>query len=125
VLWGAPVTALDERKLYQLVGQRIRSLRIQHTPKLTQARLASLLQVERTSVTNIENGTQRPPLALLYRLSVELDVPLAEVLPNPEQVRIRRLSGQLQPQSGIPPKAASVISRLSTTRAKPLSRSRS
>jgi transcriptional regulator with XRE-family HTH domain len=112
------VTDLDEQKLYQLVGRRIRDLRVQRNPKLTQARLASLLQIERTSVTNIESGTQRPPLALLYRLCVELDVPLQEVLPDPGAVRVRRLPSELHRGSPIPPKTAHVISKLSAGRGK-------
>ena len=116
---------VDERKLYQLVGQRIRDLRNQRTPKLTQARLASLLEVERTSVTNIENGTQRPPLAFLYRLSLELNAPLAEILPTTDEVSIRHLSGKLAPRGVLPPKTASVISRLSIPRGRSSLRSRS
>lgn len=119
-----PAAEVDEQKLYQLVGRRIRDLRAQRTPKLTQARLASLLQVERTSVTNIENGTQRPPLAFLYRLFLALDVALMDVLPNPEDVRVHRISGELQLRSSIPPKTANVISKLSNARGKPSARSR-
>jgi len=121
---GELVTELDERKLYQLVGRRIRNIRLQRIPKLTQATLASLLRVERTSITNIEKGTQRPPLALLYRVSVELGVSLADVLPSTEEVQVSRLSGDLQSKMPIPPKTASVISRLSINRPRSLQRSR-
>lgn len=116
------MTDVDERKLYQIVGQRIRNLRLQRAPKLTQARLASLLAVERTSVTNIENGTQRPPLGLLYRLSLELDAPLNELLPPPEDVRILHLPSDRLADVPLPPKAASVIDRLSRIRRKPKSK---
>jgi transcriptional regulator with XRE-family HTH domain len=119
------VTDVDERKLYQIVGQRIRDLRLQRTPKLTQARLASLLEVERTSVTNIESGTQRPPLALLYRLSLELDAPLHEMLPSTEDVRILRPPSDRLADVPLPPKTASVINRLSLMRRKTKSRRRS
>jgi transcriptional regulator with XRE-family HTH domain len=116
---------VDEDKLYRLVGQRIRDLRNQRTPKLTQSRLASLLEVERTSVTNIENGTQRPPLAFLYRLSVELNAPLAEILPTTEEVSIHTVPGKAAPRGVIPPKTAGVISRLSIPRNKASLRNRS
>ena len=118
------VRDLDERKLYQLVGQRIRELRLQRTPKLTQARLASLLRLERTSVTNIESGTQRPALAFLYRLALELDLPLLELLPDPESVVNRRLSGETRRGFSVPPKTADVISKLSAPRGKSALRNR-
>jgi transcriptional regulator with XRE-family HTH domain len=116
---------VDEGKLYRLVGQRIRDLRNQRTPKLTQSRLASLLEVERTSVTNIESGTQRPPLSFLYRLSLELNAPLAEILPTTDEVSIRRVSGKVASRDIIPPKTAGVISRLSIPRGKSSLRTRS
>lgn len=104
----------DENLLYQAIGRRIRDLRLSRSPKLTQGRLAELLDVERTSVTNIEKGVQRPPISFIYRLAIEFDLPLTELLPPPLDVCVRRLSGSTPMELGVPPKTANLISRLST-----------
>src|SRR5262245_59019840 len=97
---------LDENLLYQAIGRRIRDLRLTRSPKLTQGRLAELLGVERTSVTNIEKGVQRPPLSFVYRLALEFDLSLVDLLPPPVDVRVRRFSGGTTAELGVPPKTA-------------------
>jgi transcriptional regulator with XRE-family HTH domain len=61
---------------------RIRKARESRVPRLTQGDLAKRLDVERTSITNIETGTQRATLLLLYRVAQELQVPLGSLLPD-------------------------------------------
>lgn len=73
---------VSRTKLYTAVGARIRRVRESKIPKLTQGDLAGRLEVERTSITNIENGTQRATLLLLYGIAQELQVPLASLLPD-------------------------------------------
>lgn len=73
---------ISRTKLYAEVGARIRKTRESKVPRLTQGDLAKLLDVERTSITNIENGTQRATLLLLYGVAQQLQVPLTRLLPD-------------------------------------------
>jgi len=73
---------VSRTKLYTAVGSRIRDARESKVPRLTQEDLAGRLKVERTSITNIENGTQRATLLLLYGVAQELQVPLTSLLPD-------------------------------------------
>lgn len=73
---------LSQERLYAELGARIRRAREARSPKVTQADLARRLDVERTSITNIEKGTQRVTLMLLYGIARELQVPLERLLPD-------------------------------------------
>lgn len=68
-----------ETLMYQLVGRRIRNLR---QNRFTQEELADLVDVSRTSITNLESGQQRPPLHLLLRIASALDCELHDLLPT-------------------------------------------
>jgi transcriptional regulator with XRE-family HTH domain len=73
---------VSRTKLYAEVGARIRRARESKVPRLTQGDLARRLDIERTSITNIEKGTQRVTLLHLYGVAQELQVPLASLLPD-------------------------------------------
>lgn len=66
--------------LYQTLGSRIRKLR--EDKKLKQEYFAKLLGISRTSLINIEQGRQRPPLHNLYEFARCLEVPVHELLPD-------------------------------------------
>ena len=107
--------AIDDRKLYAAVGERIRDLRLQRSPKMTQAELANLLNVQRTSLTNIEQGLQRPPLAMLYKISHALAIDLASLLPSMESVLIpaeKIVAAGEHARVSVPEKTASLLRRL-------------
>lgn len=75
---------IDERRLFQVLGQRIRQLRESQPrggARLTQAELAEMVGLERTSITNIERGNQKLPLPTLYRICEALKVPIGDVMP--------------------------------------------
>lgn len=72
---------VSREKLYVEIGRRLRNARQSRQPKVTQDALAKGLGVERTSLTNIENGTQRATLHFLYRVAQHLDLPLTQLLP--------------------------------------------
>jgi len=74
--------SISREKLYAQVGVRIRKAREAQIPKVTQSGLAERLKVERTSVTNIEKGTQRATLQILYGIARELKVSLTALLPE-------------------------------------------
>jgi DNA-binding XRE family transcriptional regulator len=75
---------IDERRLFREVGQKIRQLREGQTggrARLTQAELAEMVGLERTSITNIERGNQKVPLHVLYRICEALRAPVSDVMP--------------------------------------------
>jgi transcriptional regulator with XRE-family HTH domain len=73
---------ISRKRLYAQVGARIKKAREAKTPKVTQSDLAKLLDIERTSITNIERGTQRATLLILYGVAQQLQAPLATLLPE-------------------------------------------
>ena len=90
------MSMIDEEKLYRLIGQNIRNIR--NNQKLTQSQLADRVGFNRTSITNIEQGTQKAPLHLLYRFCLETGTPLSAVLPSPEEIakEIKESSNQVE-----------------------------
>ena len=82
---------IDEMRLYQILGERLRKLREQQDGargRMTQAELATKIGLERTSVTNIEKGGQKVPLHVLFRLCEVLKVSIAELLPAISEVQL-------------------------------------
>lgn len=69
---------IEESGLYVALGENIRSRRL--LAELTQAKLAEQVGLERTSITNIEKGTQKVPLHVLLRICEALDVNVASLL---------------------------------------------
>ena len=81
---------IDERRLFDAVGQKIRQLREAQTggrARLTQAELAEMVGLERTSITNIERGNQKVPLHVLYRICEALRAPISDVMPRIAEVQ--------------------------------------
>jgi transcriptional regulator with XRE-family HTH domain len=112
---------IDEDRLYAAIGRELRKLREAKqgaTGRLTQGELASLVGLERTSITNIESGNQKVPLHVLYRLCEELGAPVQQVLPPIADMRLHTSSGKkgefeiFGTKYPLPPKAAGVISKL-------------
>lgn len=87
---------IDERRLFQEVGQKIRQIRAAPAgrARLTQAELAEMVGLERTSITNIERGNQKVPLHVLYRICEALRVPITDVMPAVPEV-------QAQPEASL------------------------
>lgn len=80
---------IDEQRLFKEVGQKIRQLREGQTGgrgRLTQAELAEMVGLERTSITNIERGNQKVPLHILYRICEALRAPISDVMPPVAEV---------------------------------------
>lgn len=85
-----PTAMIDEKRLYELLGARLRRLRESHvgsSGKLTQAALAQAIGLERTSITNIERGNQKVPLHVLYRICEVLQVSIFDLLPPPTEAQ--------------------------------------
>lgn len=69
-----------EDLLYKKIGKVLRDKR--NKLDLTQEQLAFRAAMNRTSITNIEKGTQKAPLHVIYQLSEILDIDIFEVLPK-------------------------------------------
>lgn len=70
----------QQQRLYQLLGENIKAYRIQR--QLTQEQLANEIELTRTSVVNIEQGRQHPPLHLLLEIAKALKVTLEALIPT-------------------------------------------
>lgn len=66
--------------LYIAIGEAINKARAE--ANVTQAELAAVLGMQRTSIANIEAGLQRLPIHRLYALAILLDVPVKSLLPD-------------------------------------------
>lgn len=89
---------IDELRLYKTLGQNIRELRATRQGDnglLTQAELAKAVGLERTSITNLEKGSQKVPLHVLYAVCRVLEVDVADVLPPLTEVTRRETATQL------------------------------
>lgn len=75
---------IDEALLYREIGARLRRRRAE--AGLTQAQLADLIGVLRTSITNLEAGRQKAPLPVLYDACLALGVEIAAILPTVAEV---------------------------------------
>lgn len=77
-------------RIYETIRKNIKSLREKHPrteEKITQLQLAEAIGIERSTLTNIELGNQRPPVHVLYRLCDYFGVTLNEIMPGLEEVR--------------------------------------
>jgi DNA-binding XRE family transcriptional regulator len=82
---------LDDQKLYAFIGERIRQIRETHSPRMSQQELAEILNLKRTSVTNIERGNQKPTLDALYLLCDHFGLKLESVLPSVSEVTVKEM----------------------------------
>lgn len=75
----------DEALIYEHISRRIRELRQSHprtNRKTTQEQLALACGIDRTTLTNIELGNQRPPIAVVYRVCAFFGIDLDDVVPD-------------------------------------------
>jgi DNA-binding XRE family transcriptional regulator len=79
---------LDQQKLYARIGERVRQIRETHSPRMSQQELAQILKLQRTSITNIERGNQRPTLEALYLLCEHFGLKLENILPTVSDVTV-------------------------------------
>ena len=88
---------MNEEKLYHLLGQTLRTCRETHQPSYTQDQLAKKVGLERSSISNIENGQQRVSIHTLYSLCIALNVQPQDVLPMLSSVQDDTNSPEGQP----------------------------
>ena len=95
---------INDERLYQAIGERLKAIRKRN--HYTQASMADILGLERTSVTNIELGKQRPGLHVLYRCCEYFEIAIADLLPSIDFVSKEEL----------PPKAAQALEKVRAAR---------
>jgi DNA-binding XRE family transcriptional regulator len=69
----------QQAEFYRRLGKNLRDAR--ERAKLSQDRVAQLVGLKRTSLTNIESGRQHPPLHVLCDIVSHLNVTVSDVLP--------------------------------------------
>lgn len=79
----------ESARLYDAVGKRIRHLRSRRN--LTQEALARRAHAARTTITNIENGSQAATLHQLWSIAEVLGVELTELLPSRAEIAAEAL----------------------------------
>lgn len=77
---------INESVLYDRIGEIFRHARKSTRPETSQQDLANILKVDRSSISNIEAGKQRPSLGMIYQFCHHFNLPLGDVLPNVESV---------------------------------------
>lgn len=70
---------MKSKDLYIELGKRIKALRNEN--KVTQAELAEALNLQRTSITNIEAGKQSAPLHVYYNICSYFNENLIDLVP--------------------------------------------
>jgi len=66
--------------LYQILGNRIKTRR--EALNMNQIELGEKANIGRTSISNIEQGRQKPPLSVIYKICHELKVDVRTILPT-------------------------------------------
>lgn len=66
--------------MYPLVGQRIQDIRRENN--VSQQDLADILDLSRTSISNIENGRHPIFLHHIYTIAEKFDIPIDKILPS-------------------------------------------
>ena len=112
---AVPTAAIDPGAVYRLVGERVRARRT--ALGMTQASLAKAVGTARTSITNLEKGTQHVPLHVLLAVAGELGAEGADLMPTRAELGIMRgAPGVLEFGEGdmrlVPAKTASAIAAL-------------
>ncbi|MEO1019441.1 MAG: helix-turn-helix transcriptional regulator [Pseudomonadota bacterium] len=88
---------INNDRLYQVIADQLKAVRKKN--KLTQSDMAEILGLERTSVTNIELGKQRPGVHILYRCCEYFGIPISKFLPTVNSVAL----------ADLPPEAARIL----------------
>jgi transcriptional regulator with XRE-family HTH domain len=113
---------LDSDRLYAAIGDRIRRLREAQSPRMSQEDLAQVLNLKRTSITNIESGHQKLTLDTLYRLCGHFGLECRDILPTLAEVQDVDVEAHSVTVGGksldVGARTASVLARLRPSRSR-------
>lgn len=80
---------IDEKALYKHIGDKLKDARLTYKPRMSQEKLAERLGMNRSSITNIELGIQKPPIHLIYNMCELFGLSIEDVLPTVKDVVVR------------------------------------
>ena len=105
---------IDAKLLYENVRQKIRAVRTAETEtRLSQAELGEILGVKRSTVANLESGTQRASLHNVYEICAHYNLELSDILPGIADMRQRSAALRYE---GVDPGLSPVIEKLKRKR---------
>jgi DNA-binding XRE family transcriptional regulator len=87
----------ESQGFYRAFGAKVATAR--KARKITQAKLASVLGLSRTSVTNIEKGRQQVQVHTLARLADILSVHVSDLLPGRQLLETQTVTDNLRSYS--------------------------
>lgn len=76
---------MEEEILYIEIGKLIKKAR--NLKEWTQTKLSEKVGMSRVSITNIEQGNQKPSIFTIYIIAEALEVPPVSLLPDPSQLK--------------------------------------
>lgn len=79
--------------LYKILGARIKKVR--QDKSMSQDDLSEKINISRTSIVNIEQGRQKPPLHVIYKLADVLDIEPHDLLPTLTELKDQPSSSKL------------------------------
>ena len=101
---------INSRLLYDSVRQQIKAVRTAETDtRLSQAQLGEILGLKRSTVANLESGTQRTSLHNVYELCAHYNLELSDFLPSVTDMRKRSAGLKYE---GVDPGFSSVLEKL-------------
>lgn len=71
--------------LYEILGNRIKKRR--EYLQINQDKLGEKVGIGRTSISNIEQGRQKPPLSMIYKICQVLDIDVHVILPTNREIQ--------------------------------------
>lgn len=111
---------LDSERLYLSIGEAMRRIREAQSPYMSQGALGKILDLKRTSITNIERGKQKPTLETLYRFCEHFRIQISELIPQVSDVTQAGAAARAVVVAGksqeLPSKTAALVSRLTRAR---------
>lgn len=101
---------IDAKLLYDSVRQRIKALRTAEIDtRLSQAELGEVLGLKRSTVANLESGTQRASLHNIYEICAHYNLELSDLLPSVADIRKRSKGLKYE---GVDPGLSTVLEKL-------------
>ena len=101
---------IDAKLLYDTVRRRIKSVRTAETEtRLSQTELGEILGLKRSTVANIESGTQRASLHNVYELCAHYNLQLSDLLPGVDELRRRSADVRYE---GVDPALSPILEKL-------------
>lgn len=101
---------IDSKLLYDNIRQQIKAIRTaEFDTRLSQEELGEILGLTRSTVANIESGTQRTSLHNIYEICAQYNLELSDLLPSVADMRKRSAGLKYE---GIDPGLSPILEKL-------------